>query len=297
MSRKGKGWKRWLKRIGAVLLLFFIICYLFFRFGMNMAKSRDELAEIFAKDSQQPVHLQAEVAGYAVHYTSIGNTDGPLIIFSHGSPGSWDGWLRYFQDEELRSRAQLIAYDRPGFNETRPRQPAVSLATQAEVLSPVLDTLPAHRPVIAVGHSYGGPVVVELACRFPDRIDAILILAGSIDPELEEPFFAIQRWLAKPAWHWLLPPDMDVSNREILPLKQELIEQIGCWETLRANVCVLQGSNDMLVPSGNEDYARRMAPENCGTTLMPGVDHFFIWEHTALVKQSLEDLLNLLNQP
>jgi pimeloyl-ACP methyl ester carboxylesterase len=294
MSRKGKRWKRRLKRIGLGLAVIFLVLYLFFRFGINMAKSRKEIAEAFKNDTPQPLHFQADIAGYSMHYTSIGNTTGPLILFAHGSPGSWDAWLPYFQDRELRTQAQLIAYDRPGFNETRPHKPAKALSLQAEVLRPIFDTLSADRPVIVVGHSYGGPVAVEVACRFPNQVKAVLILAGSIDPSLEKPFFDFQDWFAKPGLHLLLPPDMDVSNQEILPLKEELIAQKACWEYLQASVCVLQGEDDMLVPAGNEIYAASMAPAHYGTTLMPGVDHFFIWSRTERVKRSLDDLLYIV---
>lgn len=292
MATKKRLWLQWLKRLGWAILIVFIACYLLFRFGMDMTKSKEEILEEFAVVEGEPNYMYATMGQHTIQYVSMGNPTGPLIVFAHGSPGSWDAWLPYFKDSELLAHAQLIAYDRPGFNGSMPAEPVPSLAKQASVLAPVLDTLAKGRTVIAVGHSYGGPVAVELACRFPDQVKAILILAGSISPALEKPFFSFQSWFGKPVLRSLLPPPMDVSNREILPLKKELETQVVCWASMRASVCVLQGGDDTLVPAGNEVYASTMTPGNCGTTLMPGVDHFFIWDKTERVKQALFDLIN-----
>ncbi|MFK7969639.1 MAG: alpha/beta fold hydrolase [Bacteroidia bacterium] len=294
MKKKRSLFVRILRWTGMLIGLIFIVCYLFFRFGMSMNKSDEDIAAVFSK-TQSPQYLNATVGEHTIHYAVKGNAKGPLVVLAHGSPGSWDSWLIYFQDTSLTNHVQLLAYDRPGFNKSTPYEPEISLERQAAILGPVLDTLSTGRPVIVVGHSYGGPVAVEMACRFPSKVKAALILAGSISPELEKPYFSFQSWFGKPYLRALLPPPMDVSNREILPLKDELLKQAGCWGRINASVCVLQGSADNLVPAGNEVYAFQMSQGLCGTTLLPGVDHFFIWSQKDIVVRSIFDLIQSLN--
>ena len=38
-----------------------------------------------------------------------------FLIFVHGAPGSWDAFKDYLTDEDLKSKARVVAYDRPGY--------------------------------------------------------------------------------------------------------------------------------------------------------------------------------------
>lgn len=132
-----------------------------------------------------------------------------------------------------------------------------SLRKQAAAIAAVSGQVtPSGRAVLA-GHSLGGPVIVRLATDYPDRVRSLILVAPSISPELEK-----QEWfrpvLAAFPFRQLLPAELDVSNREIRPLKGELQRMLPLWTSITVPVTVIQGDADNLVPSGNADFAKRM---------------------------------------
>ena len=52
-----------------------------------------------------------------LRYLSMGNETGPLVVFIHGSPGSWESWAHFFKNESLLMKYQLIAFDRYGYGD------------------------------------------------------------------------------------------------------------------------------------------------------------------------------------
>jgi pimeloyl-ACP methyl ester carboxylesterase len=136
-----------------------------------------------------------------------------------------------------------------------------------------------------------------MAMDYPSQVDGMLILAGLADPEHESrPFFLYplrSKWL-----RWLLPPDMDVSNREILPLKEELyeMERKNMWEEIIAKTTIIQGQKDILVAMEHADYAEEMMI-NAPTRVMrmPKENHFIPWTQKELVKESIFELYENLD--
>ncbi len=164
----------------------------------------------------------------------------PTVLFIHGSPGSWDSFIRFFTDSLLYSRAQLVSADRPGFGKSDLGEPERSLRAQAANLAPLLRLGHARRKPILVGHSLGGPVAVRLAMDYPNDVGGLILVAPSIDPALEK--FEWYRHVGNvfPFRQWL-PTELDVSNQEILPLRDELTRMLPLWATIRVPVIVIQG--------------------------------------------------------
>ena len=69
----------------------------------------------------------------------------------------------------------MIALDLPGFGRSAPPDAPWGAADYAEAVVPVLDAMT--RPVVVVGHSFGGRVAVTLAAERPDDVGA-LVLTG-----------------------------------------------------------------------------------------------------------------------
>ncbi|MBL7776368.1 MAG: alpha/beta hydrolase, partial [Saprospiraceae bacterium] len=225
-----------------------------------------------------PVFHDFQIPGYRrIHAVSIGRTDSlPLAVLVHGSPGSADAFLSYLADTTLTDRMRLASFDRPGFGFTEGfGRPEGSLIRQAQAVEAVADALSPHRPVLLVAHSYGAPVIVQYAMLYPERVAGLVLVAGSIDPDLEEhPWW--QKAIDRAPLRWLTPKSLWTSNREIIFLESEL-RRIGTdWAAIRCPVVLVHAHNDRLVPFENVAFARNKLLNAASVQLveMERGDHF-----------------------
>jgi len=244
--------------------------------------------------STMPADFQTYIVGHQLmRYVEITDHEiKPLIIFIHGSPGGWGAWSRYLNDPDLRQQAHMIAVDRPGYGGSGKGQVERSLVEQARDIAPLLDKAIPGQRVLVVGHSFGGPVACRLSMDYGDRITDILILAGSIDPDMER-----TAWYQYPAdwpmFTWMIPTDLLVCNREIRALKDELIKMLPLWNKIDQRVTVIQGEEDRLVPPENADFAKRVMikAKDLNIIRLPGMGHFLPWKRYELVKSQIIKLL------
>jgi pimeloyl-ACP methyl ester carboxylesterase len=90
-----------------------------------------------------------------------------------------------------------------------------------------------------------------MAMDYPELVDGLIIVAGSIDPELEPDETWFRAPLATPFLSWILPRSLRASNEEIYHLKPELQKLLPYWKDVRCPVIVIQGQKDSLVPKEN----------------------------------------------
>ena len=111
-------------------------------------------------------------------WREYGTTDGPVVLYFHGTPGSRQ---EFTPAQELATTRGLrvIVPDRPGYGASSPR-PGRSIADIAEDVAALLDHLELER-VGALGFSGGGPHALACALRIPDRINR-LGLVSSLAP-------------------------------------------------------------------------------------------------------------------
>jgi pimeloyl-ACP methyl ester carboxylesterase len=225
--------------------------------------------------------------GRRLHYVEVGEKRSPAVVFVHGTPGSWRAFEGYLARPELLERFHLVSVDRLGFGGSEPGKAETSVAKQAASLAPLLESLaPAGKPIL-VGHSYGGPVIAKVAMDHPEAIGGLVMVAPSIDPDLER-----LRWYNHLAsWrllNWAIPREWLVSNREILPLKKELAAMLDGWSRIAAKTIVIQGEADTLVPPQNADFAARMLPaEKLAVERIPAAGHFVLWQQPELIVRAI----------
>lgn len=254
---------------------------------VTMRMSRGEVAEYFDTNRIDGELHELDVDGRHMAWVEAGNVDGPLIVFVHGSPGSLSAFLGFFNDRELLAKARLIAVDRPGYGYSELGRSEASLAEQARLIAAVIEQYRGNKPVIVVGHSYGGPVIARLAMDRPDLIDGLVLVAASIDPNLE-PKHWYQRPLASPPLRWLVPRPLRACNEEIIGLEPELRAMLPRWGEITMPVTVIQGESDTLVPPANAEFAKRMMV-NAKVELVevPGMDHFIPWKAPELIRDAI----------
>ena len=172
------------KALVAPLFLTFIL------FGISRCVSFQmkpaEISTYFATRSRpQPRLLTYQVDDWQLNYAEVGDRSSPLVLFVHGSPGSWDAFIHFLADADLEKRCHIVSVDRPGFGSSERGRHQYDLQKQASALKPILETNASGTPALLVGHSFGGPVIARFAMDYPDLVGGLILIAASIDPELE----------------------------------------------------------------------------------------------------------------
>ncbi len=224
--------------------------------------------------------------GHTVHYAQTGADSLPTIYFVHGTPGSWTAFEPYLRDSLLRSRFRLISIDRPGFGYSEYGN-AYPLAIQSKIMGPVLMNTRNGRPAVLVGHSLGGPMILQLALDYPSLADKLVIISGSIDPAAEKP----EKWrpiLFKTFLNYFVPGSMRQSNIELWYLKKDLADQASLLKNVHCPVLFIHGRQDTWVPPVNVEYGMKMltGAARIDTLWLEG-NHFIPWTRFREVRDEL----------
>ncbi|MEL6797877.1 MAG: alpha/beta fold hydrolase [Planctomycetota bacterium] len=232
----------------------------------------------------------ADNAGAFVSYLRAGEPQAPRIIYVHGSPGD----AKAFADDLVDPLPgfESISIDRPGFGEARDRGPVTGFEAQAQAIEPLLVEHDGRWPIL-VGHSLGGPIIARAAADYPDRVGGLVIVAGSLDPELEE-----LKWFnhlaAAAAVRWLVPRALRVSNDEMFAARAETELLAGVLDRVRCPVVIIHGVNDGLVPYDNVRYTQRMLTNAASIEVVTFKDqgHFVVWqaEGRAAIRDAIRSI-------
>jgi pimeloyl-ACP methyl ester carboxylesterase len=270
----------------------FLVVMIFFHSCMSFRSSPKEIDAYFKKNNVEATQHSYKVDFREIHYVKAGDSTKPLVLFLHGSPGSLTAFMHFLIDTTLLKRSLLITTDRPGFGYSNFGNGESSLKKQGEFLKPILEEYKMNRPIILVGHSLAGALIARMAADYPDLVDGFIIVAGSIDPELEPNETWFRAPLATPFLSWILPRSFRASNEEIYQLKPELERMLPLWKEIKCPVIVIQGKQDDLVPAENADFAKKMlvnAPVEF--VLVDGMNHFVPWSNPELIHDAILKML------
>jgi len=239
---------------------------------------------------QFPQYRTYSVGSRSIHYAEIGRDNAGAVIFIHGTPGSWHAFAHYLADTDLSQTLKMIAVDRPGFGKSDYGKLVPSLSEQASLLLPLLESYDSGCGVILVGHSLGAPVAVRLAMDFPGKVSALILIAPSLDPDLEAP-----RWFNRlaelDAVSWLVPSELILANQEVMVLQDELTQMLPLWNSLDIPVIVIQGNKDNLVDPANADFAEQKILTKLKVVRVDKGGHFILWKQPELIKSELVELV------
>lgn len=231
-----------------------------------------------------------------LHFAESGDPQKPLIVFVHGTPGSWQAWGDYLINPELQKEHYLISVDRPGFGKSQPGKSQPQLQRQSELISAVLKLKLNSKKAILVGHSYGGPVVLQMALDYPDLIGGIILVASPADPNLEKILW-YQKLANLTLSRWILPTSLNVCIDEIYPLKEELQKMEPRLKDLKTFVGIIHGGKDPLVPVKNVDFLKSKISQELLIDLKVNSDwnHFIPWNQSDLIYKSIQNISDHLN--
>lgn len=216
------------------------------------------------------------------------------IVLVPGTPSHVGGWRETL--ERGRADIEWIAIDRPGFGDSEPEGPVLDFADQLRALEPLIRDRPGR--TILVGHSLGGPLVVRAGVEFADQVAAIVSLAGSFDPDLEEihPLQHVGRW-----WgiRHLLPRMLRNSNEELFAHEEELRKVSALIPALSVPVVILHGTEDSLVPYPNALYLDDRLPDSLPQEriTLEGLGHILQRDAVDAVLQAIDRAIELAEAP
>lgn len=148
-----------------------------------------------------------------------GDSGRPAFLLVHGLASNarlWDGVGGRLAEPGYPS----VAVDLPGHGHSEPGEGRFDFATLVDDLAAVV-TSTVGRPVVAGGQSWGGNVVLELAVRRPDLVEALALIDGGF-LTLSETF---PDW--EEAQRVLAPPDL--SSLSAGQLETEMRARLEGW--------------------------------------------------------------------
>lgn len=121
-----------------------------------------------------------DVDGHPVHYVELG--EGPAVVLIDGASGNTRDFT-FSIAGQLADKYRVIVFDRPGLGHT----PALdvdrtTLIDQSILLSSAAENLGVEQAV-AVGHSFGGAVMMGWALEAPESLAAGVSIAGAINQD------------------------------------------------------------------------------------------------------------------
>src|SRR3954470_23972707 len=94
-----------------------------------------------------------DIGGRRLHVVERGEGE-PLVVLEAGLAASSLSWC--LVEEGIAEFARAVSYDRAGFGASDEAGHAATAADAADDLAKLLDALGVRRPVVMVGHSFGG---------------------------------------------------------------------------------------------------------------------------------------------
>ena len=180
---------RWLGRAAVVLAVVL---------GLLALESRRRTVRLM--ETHPPTGHLVSVDGVRLHYMRAGT--GPAVLLVHGMPGFLHDWRFTTPDktsvfDDLARDHTVLALDRPGYGWSGlPDSGTVTLEEQADLVAALLDVVGIDH-VTFVGHSYGGALGLALAVQHPEKVAALVHVAGVGYAEHTEPWL-LERLLATP---------------------------------------------------------------------------------------------------
>lgn len=108
----------------------------------------------------------------------------PPMLLVHGLGANAVSWLPVGQGLADRRGAPVIAPDLVGFGYTRATTERATIQRNATLVAEVLERL---GPAVLVGNSMGGAIAVKVAARWPDLVEAVVLVNPALRPPIGSP--------------------------------------------------------------------------------------------------------------
>jgi pimeloyl-ACP methyl ester carboxylesterase len=120
-----------------------------------------------------------DIGGYKVHLSCAGEGT-PTVLLESGNGPTSAGWA--WVQAEIAGSTRVCSYDRAGTGRSEESPNARDAHHIAQELHALLDAAKVDRPLVLVGHSYGGLYARQYASMYPAEI-AGMVLVDSAHPD------------------------------------------------------------------------------------------------------------------
>ena len=211
----------------------------------------------------RPTEAWAEIGELRVRYLDWGG-DGPPIVALHGLASSAH-WYDIVAPM-LRVQGRIIAPDQRGHGQTTQATSGYDWQTVSADIVGLMDHLEIDKAIV-LGHSWGGNVAGNLAARFPDRVEKLVLIDGGFVGRRQQPGVTWESFSER-----VRPRDVSGNREEFLDrLRVQLAE---CWsddlERIVQTMVYEDGDGqiqDILQPGNHLQVIRAMWDEPPPTTL------------------------------
>jgi len=285
---------RWIKAIFVMLTLLSAFYFIAIRIvSAKLLNSEEAVLDKLNDENYAVTFRNQETDGYNIRWVEIGDASLPTAFFIHGSPGGYDNFETFFDDDSLLSRFQLVSIDRPGFGGSEKGRTVKSILEQARLIQPVIEKY-SSTPTVLIGWSYGGPLATAITGLYPELVQGLVLLASAASAEHEKIFF-FNKPFASPLLRWMLPTTMRVSNEEKLSHQEALKEMEYLYDNISIPVIQIHGDADPIVPVENGEYVAEKLSHNPNFKWIRNEEdnHFLPTNQKGLIVRCIIEVLKL----
>ncbi|MEE9415828.1 MAG: alpha/beta hydrolase [Acidimicrobiales bacterium] len=256
----------------------------------------------------------AEVNGQQINYSDT-QTDGPAILWSHGF--LMDHTMFDSQVAAFGADYRCIAWDERGFGAT-PATSSFSYWDSADDAMALLDHVGVETAILA-GMSQGGFLSMRAALRYPDRVDALVLIdtqSGVDEQEVldgyrgmighwigDEPLGEVAEmvagmilgdpklsaeWIAK--WEQQRGPQMEFAAGALLD-RDDITDRLG---ELAMPVLSVHGEADQAITIEMAEQIQAAVSDGRGLVRVPGAAHAPNMTDPELVNAGISQFLDTL---
>ena len=274
--------KKILKITGIILLILVLGFYAFF-YWMTAPKSDEKVLEEFKEAGITPSITHEKFKTFDFRKVAVvRDTSLPTIIFVHGTIGSVLDFKSYMTDSLLLTKANMIIYDRIGYNYEDKNDVQESIAFEVEMLEDITKNLNPEKTILA-GYSYGGPIALATKKQYKK----VILFAPAVYSKVEPMPWMLNFYKWK-LTRWIVPPIWKEASKEKMSHREDLKNFETKWTENPNKIMSVHGDADWIVPYSNSEYLQKIFPkEQFSLVTIPEAGHGFVWSNFPELHQAL----------
>ena len=259
---------------------------------------------IISSCSNKPDNVAISSDGTNIYFDHKGQGE-PAIVFVHGFSVTRKYWN--YQLEYFSNKYKTVTIDLGGFGESVTTRTNWTISAMGEDVVAVIKKLKLNR-VVLIGHSMGGPVIVEAAKRMPEKIVGLVpvdIFQNIDDVWTKETIdgtisYIKTAWKNPDSWNFLKDKTIIQHYADQLPEEQpnywwpvlaETFEWINESKEKFSQIDIPIFSINSDEKPTNVELFKEYVP-SFSTKIIPNTGHFLSWEEPDKFNQALEDVIN-----